>query len=346
MRLRSFVVTVLALSLMIFFACQRKSTPGGGAVAPTTATTASVGPNLEKITVKIRTTGIASLVEGADPAKQRILVIPPVSAHDLLVLIDRTVFTIYFPTDTADQTDANNTVLASYKFGIYPDGYEVDLAASGWIAPQSPALVFDTTGDSASTPEACPNDTSGGNVSPNSLHWLPRMSYVNRDPVKAKATHVKKDPKSTDVLARIDMTDGKLEAETRSKRKFEFDTAEASGDHVQVLADYLVYTFDAWIAPGQPFVLRGRKFNPSGGADEWKEIARVKPFNKTVSITLANVVKNDFFKPKPVDESVHFHEFYNALDGPKRNIVKVKYKADCPVGPGDDGLECGPNRVP
>jgi hypothetical protein len=330
MRLRSFTITLVAITVLaIGFVTRRSAT----AAPPQTVTATAFAEDVE---VTLRVTGIAHLIGDAG-SKQRTLVIPnhKNADHDLLVLVNTK-----FKSALLD--DERTVDGITYAYDEFPEGYEIDLAASGWIPPTTTGtLTADETGDQ--TDEPCP----GGMAPRDSLHWLPRMSTVNKDAVTVKHSHQEKDPKAKHVLARMEITDGKLTSALQpSARKFEFDTNGATGgDFVQAVADYLVYKFTARVVTGQPFVLKARKFrSDKGDPEEWREIVRVTPVSNVVEITLANVIEDNFFHPEKITEIEHFHHYYDALHKPVKNIRKVTAGNKCDGGGADSGVECGPIR--
>lgn len=354
MRPRTFAVVVLSLCLFVFAIALQTSSTTARSMSQATGTVATTltGVNLTPVTVKIRVTGIAHLVDDdSDPAKRRLLVIPNHEGffgggHRLLLLVN-TFFTSELLGKTKTRTIAGTTI--TYAYEEFPSGYEIDLEASGWVPPASPNLKFNEKGDA--TGAQCPatgTDTSG--PPRDSLHWLPRLSTVSMASFTVKTSHKQKDPDEDDVLTRIDLKDGHLQAVLQAvPRRFEFDrdgTVGTGGDHVQAVADAVEFTFTAMVAPGKPFVLKGRKFKRAvADPEQWLELVRVMP-NPNVVIDLANVRPNEFFSPKRTNTIPHFHAYYDIVDKPKKVKRVIDTETDCDGSANDSGVECGPIRVP
>jgi len=314
------------------------------------AVTASAQPNVKKVTVTLRFTGIVHLVDGTDPAKERFVVVPNHhgffgGGHHLFVMADRGTFK---DTELLNKKESRKTTSTTenYVYDEFPDGYEIDLVASGWFPPASPALTFTEDGDAQAY--ECPEQGDK-----TSLHWLPRLSLVTKQPFNVKTSHIKSDPDSSDVLARMDITDGKLVAVVDAYAgRYKFALGGPSNQDVtQAIASYLDYTFDAYIPAGAKyFALRARKFKSKpADADQWIDIAHIAPVNNEVIMTFANVMKSDFFTQNavPSQHLTHFGKFYDILDNPQKKVKGVeRLQQTCTNQGGDSGVECGPDRVP
>jgi hypothetical protein len=246
-----------------------------------------------------------------------------------------------------DRSDSRtfNGRTTNYQYRDYPDGYEIDLIASGWYNA-SPRLDYKEDGDK-DKPNAgdlnveCPEE---GN--PKSLHWLPRLSTVSgRIPLKVKASLVDPNPSPRDVLARIEMKDGTLAASVRAQvAKYEFVVPGPNNNHKQAVADYLDYTFPAYMKSTDTyFVLVGRKFKSD--PPEYQELARVKPVGTEVVLTLANVMEHDFFHPMITNTLPHFSDYYSIIDSPPVK-GEPRFVKNCENSGADSGVECGPDRAP
>jgi hypothetical protein len=334
-------VTVAALTILLCSLAQRCKQENVADTQPVdSATTGAVAPPVTRvpITVTIRTTGVSHLLDGDQPDKKRLLIVPAgISGHDLLLLAPDA-----YTTTLLDKREERviGTKKVWYKYRYFPAGYEIDLMESGWTQAANPTLDLTEDGDK-------PNAECPSNSNATSLHWLPSISTVNHDPVTVKETHKKKNPLPRDVLTRMEINGGVLLAEVRTAPyRFEFDTTGVLNDrdHVQAVADYLVYTFTAMVEPNEPFVLKGRVF----GGTTLQNLATVVPKGNRVSIILANVVKTSFFKPSQSPTIPHFVDhYYDILDKPNKKVKKVeKVGVTCDhVSPNDSGVECGPARV-
>src|ERR1041384_5881670 len=95
-------------------------------------------PNLKKISVTMRFTGMSHLV-GDEGATTRLLVVTNQHGiqHELFLLVN----TAQNPTtqllDQAGSRTINGTT-ENYNFRELPDGFEIDLKESGWVRPAVP----------------------------------------------------------------------------------------------------------------------------------------------------------------------------------------------------------------
>jgi len=314
------------------------------------AATAFGDPYVKKVTVTLRFTGIVHVV---DKGTDRVIVIPNnhgvfgIGGHRLYLLVNSD----SFPNSELLPNDGLRTVNnydEHYKYAEFPSGYEIDLAASGWYAPANPHLNFSEDGDN--TYEECP---SQGNKT--SLHWLPRLSVVSKDPsLTVKKAYfdpdLTKDPDPGDVLTRVVATDGKLEANVMAYAyRYTFDLG--GNDRVQAVASYLDYTFDAYIPnnASAKFVLKGRRFrSDSSAADQWVELVRVPPVNDQVIVVLANVRSSHYFMKNPQAplQLTDFDKYYDIIDKLPNKLPVPTRGTNCNNQGNDSGVECGPDRVP
>jgi hypothetical protein len=326
-------------------------TPLIGALIATTRLVgpASAQPTLKAVDVTIEITGISHLVDGERyPDKERTLVVTNHhgwfgSGHHLFLLVNSDDFADTKLLEGKRTRDFNGQKV-KYAYREFPDGYEIDLVASGWFNA-SPQLNFKEDGDKDKPNAGDPNaECPDGNKT--SLHWLPRLSTVSGTNLTVKKSHTDANPSAKDVLTRIAMKDGTLEASVHpATPKYEFKIGGAN-NHKQAVADSLIYKFTAYVKDGDYFVLQGRKFNPDTNApQEWQELARVMPVNSKVIFMLANVIEDDFFNPMITHTLDHFDKFYAIIESPP---VKAKpvYVMNCNNSGNNSGIECGPDRVP
>ena len=313
--------------------------------------TASSTVNLKPIEVTLRFTGMVHLVGSA--ADQRLVVVPKVSGHTFLLTTLASNDTELLP-DTG--TIKIGTEETHVKYRVFPSGYEIDLAESGWIESGTPKLDFTEAGDENNPPNSKNAECPDGNAPAKSLHWLPSLSAASKTPVKIKLDFQQKDPPASKIHTRLEITEGRVEAALPLEpSRFEFDRNgkidQNDGDHIQAMANSLDFVYTAYVDPNKPYyVLKGRKFRSKpADADQWAELVRIKPASDKVVLTFANVVKNDFFNPKSPTQIVHFHHYYEITDT-KYDAKKEKVVAlqnNCPKSPsgGESGVECGPVRV-
>jgi hypothetical protein len=255
---------------------------------------------------------------------------------------------------SADQFDvdpvtANETIIDTFMYAELPPagvstGIEIDLRKSG--VTFSGGLEMDRgQGSTAECPEPFTTTPKA------SLHWLPQLTKVS------KATHltlreafIKRDPAREDVLLRMELPGGRLEAElTPQMRKYQFviDGQPASDDVVQTVAMSLNYTFTINLPPGGTFILRGRKFGAPGEANDLVELGRFKPGDDSrIVLDLMNMPKDDFFHQHHDTASIpHFHLHYRILNELVNEAVPMVKDDACPVNANRPQFECGPAHL-
>jgi len=292
--------------------------------------------------VTVRISGIAHLI-GKKGDKTRLLVVPNLTAvnprHAPLLLATPD-YKPYGLGKKRTQTLPDSSTV-TYYYTEMTAGLEIDLIKSG-LASQG-SLDFDESDkDQNGSPAECPDPQYAKR---RSLYWLPRLSTASGVGFNVRSAYSKKDPSPTDVVTRIEIEDGTLDADPGADR-FVFDV-NGKKKHTQAVTKELRYTFLAALDSAAPVLtLYGRQFKKKpSDTNQYVEIARFEPYNGAIEIHLANVVEDDFFKPMAMATLPHFHLYYGAVSRfwgvPTANATRGNT-----CGGVGGSVECGPDQLP
>jgi len=322
-----------------------------GATPPMQHTHSSVphtSPHTTIVTAKypitLHITGLVYLI-GAKGTKTRLLVVPNLTAanprHAPLILATAD-YAPYGLGKQRIQTLPSGDMI-TYQYAELTPGLEIDLMQSG-LSPRGSLDLDETDKDANGKQAECPFPPY---ATQRSLCWLPRLSNASGVSLNIKKAYSRKDPSSSDVATRIEIIDGSLDAVPGSDR-FAF-AVNGKPTYTQAVATELDYTFDAALDSSNPvFSLYGRQFkkNPND-ADQFVEIARFKPYNGSIHVTIANVPEDDFFKPMAMAYLPHFELNYAAVTRFLGVPIATATRGNrCPGGPVGGTIECGPTQLP
>lgn len=351
-------ITFPLLAFILVAGCGREAPPssaGGGDA--TAATTAAKPAPAKTATVKLRVTGIAHLL-GDNGATTRALVVPNLTSasHQPLLLARKKFFAASPSTCRPQLTKGNGepegndpTTCANYETS-YPGmvyhytpvtpGVKIDLTASG--IRKRGSLTFSEEGDADSANQKPNLECSSSEAQEASLHWLPRLrTAVHAEKAKLKQSLVRPDPQASDVAVRLDIDYGVLEAElpgVPDRFHFRVRNAPPADDHIQALAEYLVYTFDVDLDANGFFNLKGTDL----ASGKPVTLGSFKPQGGSIEILLANVIPDDFFLPKKLKTIPHLHHNLAILEPP---VEAEATRGEACEGKGLGGdVECGPDR--
>jgi len=293
--------------------------------------------------VTLRISGIVHLV-GNKGDKTRLLVVPNLTAanprHAPLLLATADYKPYGLGKQRVQTLPDGSTV--TYLYTELTPGLELDLVKSNIYLQNT--LDFDETDkDANGKPAECPVPPYAKR---RSLYWLPRLSRVSGVSFNVKSAYSKKDPSPADVVTRMEIVDGALDAQPGGD-KFVF-AVNGNTKQTQAVATELQYTFMAALDASTPvFTLYGRQFKKqSNDPDQWVEIAHFVPYNGRIEIVLANVVEDDFFKPTAMAYLPHFDLYYGAVSRFLGVPIATATRGDkCGGGVGGT-VECGPDSLP
>jgi hypothetical protein len=347
------VVTLVSLGLMVHCSKPERSATSTSANTPpivqsigtagTSTPTAAVAlppapPGFFTLTVHLEVTGIAHLI---DDGAEKLVIFPNGNLykpqHDLILLADAAFSPAGLSKKPETQYRLDGSQVDYYWKNLTP-GIEIALKQSGFSSAIDPTLDAPTTGDS-------PHMECPPNLADTSLHWLPKLSVVSHGSGLVidtdQTTNPTLDPKVT--AARMRVAGGTLEAKLATGERFLFDTKSAN-DLKQVVAESLMYTFHTFIkdVPSPTYSFYGA---PYKGVPTVLTTLNVSKATPEVTLVLANVPHNEFFKPTKEKYLKHFHHYYKIYKSGTGTYKTALPTRDANCGlPAGGGVECGPDR--